>query len=74
MNEVLYQAYRLQDLVRLSPVYVSKQGRREHFLPLHSMWTTTGAFESQTWLNKDLIVAKFGGSWSPKSPTVSLGL
>lgn len=37
------------------------------------MWATIGASESQTWLNKDLIVAKFGGSWSPKSPTVSLG-
>lgn len=49
---------------------VSKQQRREH-LRFPSVWTTNIS-ESQMWLNKDLIVAKFGGCQSPKSPSVTL--
>lgn len=41
---------------------------------MFSLFTpTSDASESQTQLNKDLSMAKFGGWWSPKTPSVNIG-
>lgn len=62
-----YQVYRPY---KAEP-YVSKQHRREHFR-LHPMWTASNISESQMWMNKDLIVARFDGCQSPKALLLAL--